>query len=166
METETLHCDNMIKNPYINTLRTIKRTVDSYNENKSINIFGFGGILPGRKKNFDKYDVFALNGNIFNPSCENMDAVLGAYNNAIKVVKPHNHVRVDDILDHIKDYCIRIQKNEINDEYNVLLLFQSQTTKDGERIAETMVEISEFPLTVIVIGVNPDANYEVMGQID
>ena len=79
----SLHNKNPSKNEYLQAIRAVGEILNYYDSDKEIPTYGFGAKVP--PINVTSH-CFALNGNIFNPECFEIDGVIAAYNRAVQNV--------------------------------------------------------------------------------
>jgi hypothetical protein len=82
-ENDSLHCQDMNRNEYIQAIKAVGEILQYYDSDKEIPTYGFGAKV---NQSAAASHCFALNGDIFAPECNGIDGVIQAYKNALNNV--------------------------------------------------------------------------------
>jgi E3 ubiquitin-protein ligase RGLG len=140
-----------ILNPYQQVIRIIGQTLHAFDDENKIYAFGFGD-----KKSTDASTT------PFHPkkaSCEGFEEVIHCYNDMLKTVElsgPTSFVAT------IKE-TIRVVKH--TKKYTILLIITDGVIDDPEESGKAIVEASNYPISIICIGVG-DGPFETMEVFD
>jgi E3 ubiquitin-protein ligase RGLG len=138
-------------NPYQQAISIIGRTLEPFDDDKLIPVFGFGDITTKDKGVFSFYPD--------NRPCNGFGEVLHRYTE----ITPHVQLSGPTSFAPIINEAIRIVKH--SREYHILVIVaDGQVTSARETVA-AIVEASKYPLSIIVVGVG-DGPWEMMEEFD
>lgn len=130
-------------------------------------VFGFGGRLPSSPAGGASH-CFALNGDIFNPECNQVYNVMQAYYNTIQ--KPgilFGPTKFSPILTYVNDYVSATsgEISQYNQKYNLCLILTDGVINDLDQTIDEIVRASDQPLSIIIVGVG-NADFSQMETLD
>eukprot|EP00826_Nyctotherus_ovalis_P031930 TRINITY_DN2571_c0_g2_i8.p1 TRINITY_DN2571_c0_g2~~TRINITY_DN2571_c0_g2_i8.p1 ORF type:complete len:496 (-),score=78.55 TRINITY_DN2571_c0_g2_i8:164-1651(-) len=158
----SLHSMNMAKNQYIQAIRAIGETLQEYDSDKNIPVFGFGAKIPGIASTSH---CFALNGNIFAPEVHTIDGVLNVYNKNMGKLQFSGPTNFAEIIRYFGDFAYWHVSNGLVFNYFVLLMITDGLITDMENTIDEIVRCSGLPMSIIITGVG-DANFHDMDRLD
>jgi len=135
-------------NDYINVIEHI---TNAY-QNISSHMLGFGMGAKTTHHKGDASNLFSLTGNIFNPILEK-DKLFESYANTLKRIELSLPVNYHDVLDLASDYAKYETENHEARNYFVLIYVSVGVIDDFEQTMKAFKEISDLPLTVIMVRV-------------
>jgi len=136
-----------------------------YNTNKKINLFGFGGgIAPYRER---AAHCFAMNGNIFDPRVNDLEAAINHYKHCIgnNNVNLYGPTHFASILDNVNGLCEADLGSYSNQKFQVLLIITDGVINDMNQTIDQIVRGSNNPLAIIIVGVG-NADFGMMDKLD
>mmetsp|Transcript_4694 Transcript_4694/g.7998 ORF Transcript_4694/g.7998 Transcript_4694/m.7998 type:complete len:200 (-) Transcript_4694:272-871(-) len=129
-------------------------------------VYGFGGMLPDSPEGAPSH-CFALNGDIYNPECNQTKGVLQAYYESLKKVQLYGPTHFNEILNYVNGYSEALvqEMSQSNQKYTICLIITDGIINDMEKTIEEIVRGSDLPLSIIIVGVG-QADFEMMERLD
>eukprot|EP00753_Platysulcus_tardus_P012741 PLAT3532.3.p1 GENE.PLAT3532.3~~PLAT3532.3.p1 ORF type:complete len:575 (-),score=322.82 PLAT3532.3:1822-3546(-) len=155
----SLHYRNPMRpNEYQQAIAAIGDIVQAYDHDKRFPVFGFGGAVGGKTKH-----CFPLTGD---PDCYEVDGVPGileAYNGSLEWVSLSGPTLFAPII----TQAVMFARTAVADasKYFVLLILTDGVINDMPATIDTIVEASELPLSIIIVGVGR-ADFSSMEALD
>jgi hypothetical protein len=145
-------------------LRALGQILENYDTDKRYPIYGFGGKLPGQHS---VSHCFALNGDIYNPEVQGIEGCIRAYQSSIHKCGLFGPTHFSSVLKQTNAYLASkdFELSQYNQQYNILVILTDGEILDVEQTHHELVESSEYPLSVIIIGVG-DADFGIMETLD
>lgn len=126
--------------------------VEPYDHDQKFPVFGFGGVMAPNKS---VSHCFPVNGNPGDPEVHGIQGVMNLYRQTLPGIKFSGPTYFGPILDAFKSHC---KKSVGKPVYNVLLLLTDGTIHDMAETISLVVDLAEFPCSIIIIGVG-EANF-------
>lgn len=139
-----------IQNPYQQVISIIGRTLEPFDEDKLIPAYGFGDIITKDKK------VFPF---ISDRPCNGIEEVLVKYAQTAQYVQLSGPTSFAPIIRE----AIKIAKE--TREYHILIIVADGQVTNERETSNAIVEASNYPLSIIVIGVG-DGPWHMMKDFD
>ncbi|KAK2959243.1 putative Copine family protein [Blattamonas nauphoetae] len=151
------------ENEYLQVIRSIS-VITNYDTDNLYPVFGFGALIPG--KNIVSH-CFPLNMNPANPLVPGIDGVIKAYKYALRHVKLNGPTILSQVLDVM---AVLSPKNERGQKrpfhYGILLLLTDGNVTDLQTTVDKLVQYSELPLSIIVVGIGDEEDFSEMRILD
>ncbi|CAF1208794.1 unnamed protein product [Rotaria sordida] len=145
------HIEEGLLNPYQSVITIVGRTLEKFDFDSLIPVFGFGDRTTLDRK------IFPLRPD--GSYCKGFRGVLDAYNNItpkVRMAGPTNFAPL------IKE-AIRIVKK--TGQYHILVIVADGQVTNERQTKEAIVEASNYPLSIVMIGVG-DGPWDVMKEFD
>ncbi|KXJ29213.1 E3 ubiquitin-protein ligase RGLG5 [Exaiptasia diaphana] len=140
-------------NPYQSVIKCIGKTLEPFDEDNLIPVYGFGDLKT------KDHSVFNFNDN--NEPCKGLDAVLQAYNDVVRRVSLSGPTSFGPII----DKAIEIVSRSLG-YYILVIIADGQVVEDHEvETREAIVKASYYPISIIVVGVG-DGPWDRMHEYD
>lgn len=136
-------------NEYMTAIRAIAEIVQDYDSDGFFPALGFGGKLSDGRVSHGFY----MNGSAKNPNCKGVAGLLQAYYNAVHSITPHSPTNFAPIINHVAGIAA---KNNNGRSYQILLLISNGGLSDMDATKKAIVNASEHPMSIIIIGVGKD----------
>lgn len=137
------------------------KVVEPYDSDKNYPVFGFGGI-PAFMGTNDVSHCFPLNGNNSNYEIHGFEGILEYYRKNLPQITLYGPTLFGSII----EKQIEMTKAKMGSKtYNVLLILTDGEIHDMEKTVELVVQASELPMSIIIIGVG-DEQFEMMKSLD
>jgi len=134
------------ENAYTAAIRTVADILQDYDYDKKLLGLGFGANIGGVLSH-----CFPLNGNASRPYCVGVEDLIENYRITLGQVKLSEPTRYSDLFKYTVDqFC---QDKQGNDEYTIVLLITDGGVTDFEETKEILVNSSNKPLSVVLVGV-------------
>lgn len=153
------------KNEYMHAIRSVGKILESYDSDQKFPMYGFGGKIPGIPNHTSH--CFALNGDIYNPEVQGVEGMINAYRSSIQKAPLSGPTYFNNIINYTNGYCkgTKDEESQYNQKYNILLILTDGEILDMEKTINAIVDSSELPLSIIIIGVG-SADFGAMEQLD
>ncbi len=145
-EYDNLHTISNIINPYQQVLSIMCQSLSTFDDDQMIDAYGFGD------KNTSNKSVFPLqipyvNGNYMEYRCSRLDGVLENYKKVVSQVElsgPTSFVPlIRTAIDHVHS----------RKSYHILIIITDGCVNDVSETTKAIVDASNYPLSIICIGV-------------
>jgi hypothetical protein len=160
----SLHYLDDNSNQYMQALKALGLILENYDTDKKYPIYGFGGKLP---QQHSVCHCFALNGDIYDPEVQGIEGCINAYKSSIQKCGLFGPTHFSSVLKQTNDYCAskKYEESQYNQRYNILIILTDGEILDVNQTHHELVESSEYPLSVIIIGIG-EAEFGVMETLD
>jgi len=148
---KNLHDMSAGPNPYQQVVRAIGKTLEPFDDDNLIPVFGFGDVQTRNKAVFP----FFPDGG----PCPGFEAVIARYNE----ITPYVRLSGPTSFAPIVSKAIEIVKG--TKEYHILIIIADGEITDPEETGKAIVAASEYPLSIVVIGVG-DGPWDTMQRYD
>eukprot|EP01127_Copromyxa_protea_P013052 TRINITY_DN3466_c0_g1_i1.p1 TRINITY_DN3466_c0_g1~~TRINITY_DN3466_c0_g1_i1.p1 ORF type:complete len:288 (-),score=41.05 TRINITY_DN3466_c0_g1_i1:156-974(-) len=138
-------------NPYQQAISVIGRTLEEFDDDKLIPVFGFGDVTTGGNGVFP-----------FNPDgspCYGFQQVLQRYNDITPHVQLAGPTNFAPIIEEAITIC------QESKAYHILVIIADGQVTNPSLNAQVIAKASNFPLSIIVVGVG-DGPWKVMEEFD
>lgn len=125
---ESLHYFDPQTNQYLQVLQQVGSILQFYNTDKHINLYGFGGAVPPYPQRASH--CFAMNGDIFNPRVNGLDAAITHYRHCLSTVNLYGPTHFSQILDHVNNHIESDPGAYQNQRFHVLLIITDGVIND------------------------------------
>lgn len=148
-------------------MHAVLEILKDYDTDQMYPVYGFGGRLPNAPAGKASH-CFALNGDIFNPECNQVHGVMQAYYGSIS--KPSilfGPTKFSPILSYVNDYVSATsgEISQYNQKYNLCLILTDGVINDLDQTIDEIVRASDQPLSIIIVGVG-EADFTQMEGLD
>ena len=151
----------MQMNQYMKAITQVGQIVIEYDDDKMVPAFGYGANLPRTNQ---VNHCFPLNLNFENPFVQGVEGLLAAYAMAVTTVSLNGPTYfaplLRECLQSVKQGYVHSKMN-----YTILLIITDGQINDFNDTVSILVEASDFPMSVIIIGVG-DADFTGMEGLD
>eukprot|EP01080_Neovahlkampfia_damariscottae_P006312 gene6312-10319_t len=149
--------DEDLLNPYQRVISIIGRTLSELDEDNLIPVFGYGDI------NTKNHSVFPLMPDNSGRYCHGFEEVLNTYNNITPYIKLSGPTNFAPLI----NKAVEIVCSGVRREYHILVIItDGQVTEtDQDETARAIVNASNYPLSIIVVGVG-DGPWDEMETYD
>lgn len=162
-ETSLHHINPEKPNEYIQAIKAVGETLQYYDSDKKIPVFGFGAKLP------PKFDVvshcFAINENIFDPEIEGIDEVLSKYTEVLGKIHLHGPTHFSEIIQKSAKFAESANVSQDRQQYFILLILTDGIINDLEETIDELVIGCNLPLSIIIVGVGNE-DFSTMKLLD
>jgi hypothetical protein len=94
---------------------------------------------------------------------EGLDGLLKTYKNAVEQV----HLSGPTLFSHfIEEFNALAAKGELESTYSILLILTDGEIRDMDKTIDTVIKSSQLPVSIIIIGIGEDQNFENINQLD
>uniref|UniRef100_A0A7S1KMX3 Copine C-terminal domain-containing protein n=1 Tax=Percolomonas cosmopolitus TaxID=63605 RepID=A0A7S1KMX3_9EUKA len=107
---------------------------------------------------------FALNGNANDPSCDGIQGIVSAYEQALHSVQLYGPTFFSEIIRKASDLASGYVSQDVQ-QYHVLLLLTDGLVNDMDKTVEEICRASTLPLSIIIVGVG-NADFSKMDFLD
>eukprot|EP00295_Goniomonas_pacifica_P026949 CAMPEP_0175936506 /NCGR_PEP_ID=MMETSP0108-20121206/21644_1 /TAXON_ID=195067 ORGANISM="Goniomonas pacifica, Strain CCMP1869" /NCGR_SAMPLE_ID=MMETSP0108 /ASSEMBLY_ACC=CAM_ASM_000204 /LENGTH=479 /DNA_ID=CAMNT_0017260585 /DNA_START=61 /DNA_END=1500 /DNA_ORIENTATION=- len=138
-------------NPYQSVVRVVGRTLQAFDDDNLIPVFGFGDLSTGDKTCFPFYPDGA--------PCEGFEGVLKRYNEItphVTLAGPTNFAPV------IRESIKIVERTQA---YHILVIIADGQVTSKRDTEKAIVDASKYPLSIIVVGVG-DGPWQMMEEFD
>ncbi|XP_065179597.1 copine-3-like [Sycon ciliatum] len=149
-------------NQYMQALWAVGSICEQYDADKLFPAFGFGAKIP---PNQQFSDIFPLTFNYENPYVQGIQGVHQAYQQCLPQVALWGPTNAAPIVTRVAEMAREAQKTSPIKRYFVLLLLTDGVLTDMEATKEVIVDSSELPLSIIIVGVG-NADFHDMNVLD
>ena len=151
---DSLHyIDNGFMNNYEKAIRENIKIISSYksNDDDKYYVYGFGAKLNGEFKT-----IFNINGD--DAPIKGIENVISKYKKAVYDVEFSGGTYFSPIIKEIKR---KIELNNVNHfYYHILLIISDGYIHDINETINSIIEASKFPMSIVIIGVGDNVNYD------
>lgn len=161
--SNSLHFFDPQRNQYLQAIQSVGNILQFYNTDKQVNLYGFGGAIP--PYNNRASHCFALNGDIFNPRVDGLDAVVAHYQRALQQANLYGPTHFAEILKSVNDYAASEPVTQDRQKFHICVIITDGIINDMEKTIDEIVRGSELPVAIIIIGVG-DADFDSMEVLD
>lgn len=162
-QQNSLHYFDPQRNQYLQAIRNVGEILQYYNTDKQIALYGFGGAIPPYTNRASH--CFALNGDIFNPRVNGLEAVVSCYQNALQTCPLYGPTHFGDILNQVVSKVEADRVDQNNQKFSILLLITDGIINDMAKTVDQIVRGSKLPLGIIIVGVG-EADFSNMDTLD
>lgn len=150
-------------NEYVQALIAVGNVVQDYDVDNLYPAFGFGAKIPPKS---ELSHEFALNFNPQNPYCAGVAGILQAYHNAVHKVQLWGPTNISPIINHVARFARNAESQQTTPQnYFILLLITDGVITDMDDTRSAIVNASELPMSIIIIGVG-QADFSAMEMLD
>lgn len=140
-------------NPYQSVIKCIAKTLEPFDEDNLIPVYGFGDLKTKDHSVFNVNDV--------DQPCKGLDATLEAYNNVIRRVSLSGPTSFAPII----EKAIEIV-SQSRGYFILVIIADGQVIEDHEvKTREAIVKASHYPISIVVVGVG-DGPWDRMFEYD
>ncbi|EGR26899.1 hypothetical protein IMG5_205790 [Ichthyophthirius multifiliis] len=161
----SLHSQDFQKNQYLITLTNVCDLLLDYDNDKKIQMFGFGGVP--KFPNYTRYDtenIFPLTGNPQSADVVGLDGVIQTYQQSLKNVVLCGPTLFADVLR--KGLEISKQNSRQNpNSYTILLILTDGVIDDLEECKKILQSAGESAFSVIIVGIGNE-KFSMMKDLD
>ena len=150
------------KNPYQEVINVVGRTLNGFDDDNIIPMFGFGDTRTKSTKVFPM--AYGQNGQW----CEGFKQVEEVYTKFAGTINKKGGIRLSGGTSFVPIIEKAIEIIEANGGYHILVIISDGSVDDYEANHQALVKASNYPLSVIMVGVgNGDTdNFEKMEKLD
>jgi len=147
-------------NQYETAIRAVGDIVEDYDSDKLFPVIGFGArMMDGRTSH-----CFYVNGHDTNPYCTGMAGVLTAYKSCLQHrVHLYGPTNFAPTINHVASIARQFRDGS---QYFILLIITDGIITDMHQTKSAIVEASTLPLSIIIVGVGSNADFDAMEELD
>ena len=152
-------------NQYESALINVGNVVEPYTLDRCFPVFGFGGWPKHIPKNPQSGISFCfnVNGTLHDPHVIGIQAVVDTYRSTLPSIKLAGPTFCAPLLRNFRNY-VMVQQEYF--QYQILLLLTDGEVTDMPETKEIIVELSEMPCSIIIVGVGNEKNFASMRELD
>lgn len=143
-------------NPYQEVISILGKTLADFDEDNEFLCFGFG---DSKTKNREVCNLLHYGGNKKKSRCNGLDEVLYKYNEVVSTVNLSGPTSFTPLI----KKSIQVCKEE--NQYYILIIITDGETMTPEEDAKTIVEASNYPISIICVGVG-DGPWDTLKEFD
>ena len=151
------HDPSGANNQYQEAIKQVGNIVLEYDTDKTIPVYGFGAQVDGKTTH-----CFPLDRN--NPAVYGVQGVLAAYKKTLDEVTLSGPTNFAPVINNTKSQ-VQSLINSGRMTYFILMIITDGQISDMEKTKEAIVECSELPMSIIIVGVG-DEDFDNMGELD
>ncbi|XP_072316879.1 copine-4-like isoform X1 [Eucyclogobius newberryi] len=149
-------------NQYLKALEAVGQICQDYDSDKMFPAFGFGAKIP---PNYKVSHDFPLNFNEEYPECAGIQGVVQAYQSILPKLQLYGPTNISPIIQKVALTASQEQHTKEAMQYFVLLILTDGVVSDMADTREAIVQASQSPMSVIIIGVG-SADFSDMRLLD
>jgi len=153
-------------NEYQKAISSIGYVLEPYDTSRYMEVYGYGGKFFNKSE--CEFDC-PLTGNPNNASVLGVAGILSCYYNALQTAKlwgPTNFAPIiRKVTEDAKTDLPPPYQNNPLPKYNILTIITDGIISDMEKTKEAIIDASEYPISIIIIGVGKD-KFESMEELD
>jgi hypothetical protein len=153
--------DRVQPTQYLQAIMSCGGILLEYDSDKSVPYFGFGGQLPDGSTSH----CFAMNGNPAAPEVPGIPGMVGAYWQALSVVRLSGPTYFAPIIRKTIELARGETVTQEAQKYTVLLLLTDGAFNDEKDTVEAIIDASQHPISIIIVGIGP-ADFAAMERLD
>jgi hypothetical protein len=157
-DPRSLHFLSQQPNQYETCIWSVGSIVCPYDTDQQFPVFGFGGKLGGVVNH-----CFPLTFNPGNPNVPGLQGIIGAYRNSLMQVQLSGPTLFAPVIQAATG--VARQAFAESRTYTVLMIITDGIINDMIQTKDAIVEASDAPLSIIIIGVGP-ADFTAMDELD
>ena len=159
MDPDSLHfLSSHGMNQYTHAIQSVGQIIEPYDTDKQFPALGFGAVVPPLGvTSFEFYMNFSQT-----PFCFGVQGILEAYRTALSMVQLSGPTNFTPVINHALRFAQAYQNGQ---QYFVLLILTDGIITDFEDTKEAIVNASELPISIIIIGVG-DEDFSAMEELD
>jgi hypothetical protein len=142
-----------LENPYQAALRKTIKFLDYYDTDGFIPFFGYGAKLPPFRNSVSH--CFAVNGNIFQPEERGVLNLMQNYIRCTEEVTFHGPSAIAPIIRMVIDLATQKKVCQEDQFYYIVVIFTNGKVTDMDALKQAIVEVSYYPVSIVLIGVGP-----------
>ena len=151
-------------NDYEKAINSCGKIIANYDFDQLFPVYGFGGI----PQNSDEVShCFNINFNDENPEIQTLENVIKYYRESLNKVQfkgPTNFAPV--IKKVMKDIKDELENKKEENHYHILLILTDGIITDMVKTVDCIVEASKLPLSIVIVGIGKEADFENMEFLD
>ena len=158
----TLHCrlpDAPERNPYERAILSCARIMANYDYDQLFPVYGFGAVIKGQKQASMCFNINFKD----DPNIKYVDNIMKEYYSCLDKIYFSGPTCFAPIINKI---ISEIKKENDILEYHVLMILTDGKIDDFEDTVDALVEGSFLPLSVIIIGIGDNPDFNFMEQLD
>jgi hypothetical protein len=162
-EPTSLHCNDLRKNQYLTTLKTVTNILLAFDHDKRVELFGFGGVPEyPNLRSYDTDHCFPMTGDTKNTSALGLEGIIKTYKDSLEHVILCGPTLFGASLKKGMELATLNQKDNI---YTIQLILTDGVIDDLEESKRLLSMAGGLPLSVVVIGIGND-RFESMKSLD
>ncbi len=162
-EYSSLHYKNSkTPNPYKKAIYSIGKIIGEYDSDNKFPVYGFGAKI--KPENFVS-QCFNINMNLKDPNIFGINEVIKTYENIFHQIELFGPTMFSDVLNKIL-IDLQKEKKSLNDSkpknYHILLILTDGIIDDMLETKDYIVKLSKFPISIIIVGIGKNDDFENM----
>lgn len=154
----------MIQNDYYRAMERVSKVLAPYDNDGKIPFFGFGATLL-HKDGEVVSNCFPINMRDNDPDVQGVFGLLEAYRNVFHHIAFSGPTHFSEVIHTVAKRAQMAPFNSNKQIYHILLLLTDGIINDMKQTIDEIVEASELPLSIIIVGVG-DADFSNMNILD
>ena len=139
-------------NQYEQALLAVSQILLSYDSDKLVPVYGFGGKINGSTSH-----CFNVNFDRHNPNVHGIESIMGSYRNALRYVELNGPTLFAQFLGKIIGEIESEPCHQQNQVYNVVLILTDGEIHDMQDTVNAVVRGSKLALSIIIVGIGNDS---------
>uniref|UniRef100_A0A671M5U7 Copine-7-like n=1 Tax=Sinocyclocheilus anshuiensis TaxID=1608454 RepID=A0A671M5U7_9TELE len=149
-------------NEYLKALIAVGEICQDYDSDKRFSALGFGARIP---PNYEVSHDFAINFNLEDDECEEIQGVVEAYQNCLPKIQLYGPTNAAPIINRIAKQAAGKEPIKDASLYHILLILTDGVVTDMADTREAIVRASYQPMSIIIVGVG-NADFTDMQILD
>jgi len=150
-DPKSLHFnDDKTENEYIKAIKAVGEILTYYDTDKLVPVYGFGARLKGSR---EVSHCFPLTGNPQNHEVYGVKGIVDIYRKTLgSDIKLFGPTIFSELINTASDFA-KLHTTQQTQKYYILLIITDGVINDFEATKEALVNASELPLSIVVVGV-------------
>ena len=151
-------------NDYEKAIKSCGKIIAYYDYDQLFPVYGFGGI----PQNSDKVShCFNINFNDENPEIQTLENVIKYYRESLNKVKFYGPTNFSPVIEKVmKDINEELENKKEENHYHILLILTDGIITDMVKTVDCIVEASKLPLSIVIVGIGANTDFENMEFLD
>ena len=149
------------KSQYEQAITNVGEIIQQYDTDKRFPFYGFGAKVPDMDPERISH-CFPINGKPWDPEIYTINNVVKTYKETLKTIYLAGPTYFAPVLE---NFMVHAKEAEAKMQYQVLLILTDGTIHDMPRTKELLVELSNLPCSVIIVGLGDD-DFTSMEELD
>ena len=149
-------------NDYEKAIYSCGKILAFYDKNQIFPVYGFGGIPPGETKSNDCFNINLTD----NPNISTIENVINIYKESLSKITFRGPTHFSPIINKVMNNIKSIIENKSINYYEILMILTDGIINDMKETLKLIVDCSLLPLSIIIIGIGKNPNFEDMKKLD
>ena len=149
-------------NDYEKAIYSCGKILAFYDKDQIFPVYGFGGIPPGETKSNDCFNINLTD----NPNIITIEEVINIYKESLSKITFRGPTHFSPIINKVMNNIKSIIENRDVNYYEILMILTDGIINDMKETLKLIVDCSVLPLSIIIIGIGKNPNFEDMKKLD